>query len=110
MAWIFFAMMTTGGLLWNCFQRIVLPQTCAVMLGFLRIAKALAVEPAALKHRGRNNAASNACKILAYTAYRQFDILISAIARVLGVGGSAVSMMLNTGAELHSRLVISLID
>jgi hypothetical protein len=75
-----------------------------------RIAKALAVEPATLKHRGRNNAASNACKILAYTAYRQFDILISAIARVLGVGGSAVSMMLNTGAELHSRLVISLID
>jgi hypothetical protein len=82
MAWIFSAMMTTGGLLWNYFQKIVLPQTCAVMLGFLRIAKALAVEPATLKHRGR----------------------------FLGVGGSAESMMLNTGAELHSRLAISLID
>ena len=74
------------------------------------IAKALAVEPAALKHRGRNNAASNALKFLAYTAYRQFDIPIIAIARFLGVGGSAVSMMLNTGAELHSRLAIPLID
>jgi len=80
------------------------------MLGFLRIAKALAVEPAALKHRGRNNAASNARKILAYTAYRQFDIPIIAIARFLSIGGSAVSMILNTGAELHSRLAIPLID
>jgi hypothetical protein len=110
MEWIFSAMMTTGGLLWNYFQKIVLPQICAVMLGFLRIAKELAVEPAALKHRGRNNAASNARKILAYTAYRQFDIPIIVIARFLGVGGSAVSMMLNTGAELHSHLAMSLID
>jgi hypothetical protein len=45
-----------------------------------------------------------------FKSNRQFDIPIIAIARFLGVGGSAVSMMLNTGAELHSRLAISLID
>jgi chromosomal replication initiation ATPase DnaA len=75
-----------------------------------RVAEAIGVEPAALKYRARDNAASNARKILAYVAYRQLDIPVIAIARFLGVGGSAVSMMLNRGAKLYSHVTVSLID
>jgi putative transposase len=76
----------------------------------IRVTKALGIDATAIKDRGRDNAVSNARKILAYIAYRQFDLPVNVIARFLGVSGSAVSMMLKKGAEMYNSNTFSLND
>ena len=74
------------------------------------MAKALSINASEIKYRGRDNAATNARKVLAHRAYREFNIPVNATARFLGVSGSAVSMMLKRGAELYKNNPFSLND
>jgi REP element-mobilizing transposase RayT len=75
-----------------------------------QIARQFHLKEDAITRRGRNNAVSDARKIIAYLAHRTYDIPVIAIARFLGVGGSAVSMMISQGESLAAKKRITLID
>ncbi len=64
----------------------------------------LEVDTNELKRKGRNNNRSRARKIIAYLAYREYEIPVKHIARFLGTASCSVSNMLAEGEVLARAL------
>ncbi|MBD3418765.1 MAG: hypothetical protein GF398_01480 [Chitinivibrionales bacterium] len=75
-----------------------------------KVAAALHIDPQEIRCRARTGVAADARKIVAYCGHREFEIPAIDIARHLGVGPTAVSMMLAKGKQLAQQKGISLID